>query len=46
MVEKLMEFIVEKYGRLDVAINNAGVGGDFAKITDLTIESWDKNNVS
>ena len=31
-----------KYGRLDVAVNNAGVGGDFAKITDLTIESWNK----
>ena len=42
MVENLMKFIVEKYGRLDVAINNAGVGGDFAKITDLTIESWNK----
>ena len=42
MVENLMKFIVEKHGRLDVAINNAGVGGDFAKITDLTIESWNK----
>ena len=42
MVTDLMNFIVEKFGRLDVAINNAGVGGDFAKITDLTIESWDK----
>ena len=34
MVQNLMDFIIEKYGRLDVAINNAGVGGDFAKITD------------
>ena len=42
MVENLMKFIVDKHGRLDVAINNAGVGGDFAKITDLTIESWNK----
>ena len=42
MVTDLMNFIVEKFGRLDVAINNAGVGGDFAKITDLTVESWDK----
>tara|TARA_B110000503_G_scaffold45225_1_gene73918 strand:+ start:101175 stop:101933 length:759 start_codon:yes stop_codon:yes gene_type:complete len=42
MVQNLMNFIIEKYGRLDVAINNAGVGGDFAKITDITIESWDK----
>ena len=42
MVQNLMDFIIEKYGRLDVAINNAGVGGDFAKITDITLESWDK----
>ena len=42
MVQNLMNFIIKKYGRLDVAINNAGVGGDFAKITDITIESWDK----
>ena len=42
MVKNLMDFIIEKYGRLDVAINNAGVGGDFAKITDITLESWDK----
>ena len=42
MVKKLMEYIVEKHGRLDVAINNAGIGGDFAKVTDQTIESWNK----
>lgn len=42
MVKNLMDFIIEKYGRLDVAINNAGVGGDFGKITDITLESWDK----
>jgi len=42
MVQNLMDFILEKYGRLDVAINNAGIGGDFAKITDITLESWDK----
>ena len=42
MVQNLMDFIIEKYGRLDVAINNAGIGGDFAKITDITLESWDK----
>ena len=42
MVQNLMDFIIEKYGRLDIAINNAGIGGDFAKITDITLESWDK----
>ena len=42
MVKNLMDFIVKKFGKLDIAINNAGVGGDFAKITDLSLESWDK----
>ncbi|MDA8808315.1 SDR family oxidoreductase [Flavobacteriaceae bacterium] len=42
MVKKLMDYIVEKHGRLDVAINNAGIGGDLAKVTDQTIESWNK----
>tara|TARA_B100000767_G_scaffold272606_1_gene300674 strand:+ start:753 stop:1511 length:759 start_codon:yes stop_codon:yes gene_type:complete len=42
IVKNLMDFIVEKYGRLDVAINNAGVGGDFAKLIDLSVESWNK----
>ena len=37
-----MNFIVDKFGRLDVAINNAGIGGDYAKIADMTLESWDK----
>ena len=37
MVTDLMNFIVEKFGRLDVAINNAGVGGYFAKIKDLLL---------
>ena len=42
MVVDLMNFIVDKFGRLDVAINNAGIGGDYAKIADMTLESWDK----
>ncbi len=42
MVVDLMNFIVDKFGRLDVAINNAGVGGDYAKTADITLESWDK----
>ena len=42
MVEKLMNYIFNQYGRLDVAINNAGVGGGFEKLIDLSVESWNK----
>ena len=37
-----MNYIVNQYGRLDVAINNAGVGGGFEKLIDLSVESWNK----
>ena len=42
MVEKLMNYIFNQYGRLDVAINNAGVGGGFEKLIHLSVESWNK----
>ena len=31
---------IEKYGRLDIAINNAGIVGDSKKIEDLTDDDW------
>lgn len=31
---------VERYGRLDIAINNAGIVGDSKKIEDLTDDDW------
>lgn len=31
---------VEKFGKLDIAINNAGIVGDSKKIEDLTDEDW------
>lgn len=40
-VESLVATAVEEFGRLDVMINNAGVGGAFGAITDITVEDWD-----
>ena len=41
-VEKSVELTLEKFGRLDVAVNNAGIGGDIAKIADYGLDEWDK----
>lgn len=46
-VRACIDAIVEKYGRLDCAFNNAGVGPDGVKIpygplTDWSTENWDK----
>ena len=32
---------VDAFGRLDIVFNNAGVGGAFGPITDITVEDWD-----
>src|SRR5450432_1265749 len=33
---------IDTFGRLDYAVNNAGVEGKFAAITDLAEEDWDQ----
>ena len=40
-VKRLMDAAVARWGRLDVAFLNAGVGGAFGPITDTTVEEWD-----
>jgi NAD(P)-dependent dehydrogenase (short-subunit alcohol dehydrogenase family) len=40
--KKLVEATVEKYGRLDVACNNAGIGGPAAPTGEYEIDAWDK----
>lgn len=40
-VKNMIDKIVGKYGRIDIAFNNAGVDGDVAKTADCTIENWD-----
>ena len=41
-VEKSVEFALQKFGRLDVAVNNAGITGDLAPTADYSLEGWDK----
>jgi NAD(P)-dependent dehydrogenase (short-subunit alcohol dehydrogenase family) len=39
-VEALVAQTVERYGRLDVACNNAGVGGAAALVADYPLDAW------
>jgi len=41
-MEALVNFTVKTYGKIDVAVNNAGIGGELNPITDLSIEGWQK----
>jgi NAD(P)-dependent dehydrogenase (short-subunit alcohol dehydrogenase family) len=39
-VEALMAAAVEAFGRLDIAVNNAGVAGHFGPVADLSLAEW------
>jgi NAD(P)-dependent dehydrogenase (short-subunit alcohol dehydrogenase family) len=41
-VEKAIAFTTDTFGRLDLAVNNAGIGGKAAKAGDYTFEDWHK----
>lgn len=41
-VEKLMNETLKQYGRLDIAINNAGINGKIARTKDYPVDDWDK----
>lgn len=43
-VEAAVQFAVEKYGHLDIAVASAGIGGDNNSIADETPENWKKVN--
>lgn len=36
----LVDFAVKTYGKLDVAVNNAGIGGEANKVVDMSLEGW------
>ena len=41
-VENLIKETITQFGRLDIAINNAGIGGAPSKTADTTLENWDQ----
>lgn len=40
--QRLVEETVKAFGQLDVAVNNAGIGGEANKTGDMSIEGWKK----
>jgi NAD(P)-dependent dehydrogenase (short-subunit alcohol dehydrogenase family) len=40
-VESMLQCALDRYGRLDVVFNNAGVGGAIGPLTETTVEDWD-----
>ncbi len=41
-VERMVAHAIETFGRLDYAVNNAGIEGKFARITDLPEQEWNR----
>src|SRR5688500_5756293 len=40
--EQLVQRTVAAFGRVDIAFNNAGIGGEANPIGDMSIAGWDK----
>ena len=40
--ELMVKKTLEKYGGLDIAVNNAGIGGESNLLADYTVEGWNK----
>jgi NAD(P)-dependent dehydrogenase (short-subunit alcohol dehydrogenase family) len=41
-MEKLVGETLTAFGRLDIAVNNAGIAGDQGLIADLSVETWER----
>jgi NAD(P)-dependent dehydrogenase (short-subunit alcohol dehydrogenase family) len=41
-IEAMVAHALGKYGRLDYAVNNAGIEGQIASITELAEQEWDR----
>lgn len=40
--EKLVQFAKQQYGKLDIGVNNAGIGGESNPISAMSIDGWKK----
>ena len=40
--ERLVQRCLKQFGRLDIACNNAGIGGELAPTADYPLEAWDR----
>jgi NAD(P)-dependent dehydrogenase (short-subunit alcohol dehydrogenase family) len=40
--ERLVNEVVNRYGKMDIACNNAGIGGEQNLVADYSLESWQK----
>lgn len=40
--KKAVEFAVEKFGALHLAVNNAGIGGKSNKVGEMDLDDWDR----
>jgi NAD(P)-dependent dehydrogenase (short-subunit alcohol dehydrogenase family) len=41
-MEALVNYAIKTYGKLDIAVNNAGIGGELNPVADMSIEGWQK----
>lgn len=41
-MEALVNFAVKTYAKVDVAVNNAGIGGELNPVADMSIEGWQR----
>lgn len=41
-VREMVEGVVNTYGHLDIAVNNAGIGGESKPIGEVSVENWQK----
>lgn len=41
-VEQMVQAAIQSFGRLDIAVNNAGIGGESKPAGEYSIESWQK----
>ncbi len=40
--QRMVSVAVERYGRLDIAFNNAGIGGESNTVADYSVAGWEK----